>query len=607
MAALVKRQSGVGSLASPWLVVATLMLLIAAGWSLLTLREHLIVQHARELRIQELDGAIRHLDEVLTMSARMAAATGDAKWEERYHAYEPRLDRAIKDLIALSPETFNTQVGRDTDAANQKLVEMETRSFDLVRSGDRLGAQRELFSGEYEAQKAVYARGMEQAESALSATVAREDDLLTLRLELLSAACAVAILTFGYRRIRLAKLRAAWAAEAAQLRIKTMEAATQAKSEFLANMSHEIRTPMTAIVGFAELLTDPLQPAAERANCVQTIRRNGDHLLSIVNDILDLSKIEAGKMTVERISCSPLQILHDVVSLMQVRAAAGGLQLRTECRLPLPRHIFSDPVRVRQVLLNLVGNSLKFTEQGGVTVTLGYDAGGVLTFKVRDTGIGMSAEQVSRLFQPFTQADNSTTRKFGGTGLGLSISKRLVEMLGGELSAESIPKQGSTFTFRLFVGPATDLISDEREIAIVTEVAGVQAPGRVPLAGRILLAEDGPDNQRLISFHLRNAGAEVVIAENGRIAMDLALAAGASEPFDLILMDMQMPEMDGYTATMLLRERGYTRPIVALTAHAMQGDRQRCLAAGCDDYLTKPIDRTKLLRACASHIVRPAA
>jgi len=552
------------------------------------------------------------------MSARMAATTSDPKWEARYLAREPLLDAAIKDLISLSPVAFDTRVGRETDSANQKLVAMERASFELARSGDREGARQRLFSGAYEDQKAAYVRGMEQAETTLRSTVAGEDKSLTFRLEMLSSASAAAVLLFVCLWIRAARLRSAWAALLAQQRIDTMEAATRAKSEFLANMSHEIRTPMTAIVGFAELLTDPRQPEAERANCVQTIRRNSDHLLSIVNDILDLSKIEAGKMTLERVACSPARILHDVVSLMQVRAASTGLVLRIEHAFPLPRHICSDPVRIRQVLLNLVGNSLKFTERGSVTIAMSFRPGdgdggpGELAFEVRDTGIGMTHEHVSRLFQPFTQADSSMSRRFGGTGLGLSISKRLVEMLGGSLSAVSAPDRGSTFTFRLAVEACdqAELVHDEGEIAVVCEAPNAPVAEHVILRSRILLAEDGPDNQRLICFHLRKAGAQVVVADNGRLAVDLALAAegpGGGPPFDLILMDMQMPEMDGYAAASALRRARYPRPIVALTAHAMQGDRERCIAAGCDDYLTKPIDRASLMRACAQYSVLRAA
>ncbi len=400
------------------------------------------------------------------------------------------------------------------------------------------------------------------------------------------------------------------------------DAANRAKSEFLANMSHEIRTPMGAIIGYADLLIDPAQPAEERAQCIQVIRRNGEHLLGLINDILDISKIEAGRMTVEEIETSPVQLAEEVVSLLHMRAAGKGITLRLEHALPLPR-FSSDPLRVRQVLMNIVGNAIKFTDTGGVVLRTSMDVDPapdgrrLLRFQITDTGIGMSPEQLARLFRPFTQADTSMTRRFGGTGLGLMISQRLMGMLGGDIRISSEAGKGTAVTLTLAVRPTGELI----ESAIAPAPAGppVSPPAAgatvqkaaPPLQGRrILLAEDGPDNQRLISFHLRRAGADVTIAENGRHAVDAALRSlldGA--PFGLVLMDMQMPELDGYSATGLLRKKGWTRPIVALTAHAMSGDRERCLRAGCDDYMTKPVDKQALLAMCARWLAveRPAA
>jgi signal transduction histidine kinase/ActR/RegA family two-component response regulator len=604
------------------LAVVILILLIAVGWSFVILQKHESQQHTRQLNIQQLTGAIRHLDEVLTMSARMAAATGDLKWEDRYRSFEPKLDAAIKELIAISPEAFDSEVGRETDEANQQLVAMETRSFELVRAGDTAGARIELFSGAYELQKVKYAQGMAVAEAELRRLVSSEDDAVQARLRIITAASMasiVSVLTIGGVWLRIARRRAERDAQVAQERLELIELGTRAKSEFLANMSHEIRTPMTAIVGYAELLTDPLQPAQERANCVQIIRRNGEHLLTIVNDILDLSKIEAGKMTVERIACSPVQIVHEVLSLMRIRAKTADISLLSDLQFPIPRTIDSDPVRLRQIILNLVGNSIKFTKQGSVTVALKLqspheaDSSAQLVFEIRDTGIGMTDEQVAKLFRPFTQADSSMSRRFGGTGLGLTISRRLIEILGGSIEVSSTIGAGSTFTVTLPVACSADadLIRLESEVAIVAEAPPSDAPvAPVRLHGRILLAEDGVDNQRLLTLHLRKAGAEVMVVENGRIAIDQILdplrPLGAA-PFDLILMDMQMPDMDGYTATSILRQRGFTGPIVALTAHAMQGDRERCLSAGCTDYLTKPINKERLLSVCHEHMTHRRA
>jgi len=376
------------------------------------------------------------------------------------------------------------------------------------------------------------------------------------------------------------------------------ESASRAKSAFVANMSHEIRTPMTAILGYADLLGQTQQSAEQRNNCVQTIRRNGQHLLSIINDILDVSKIEAGKMTVEKIACSPIQLVNDVASLMRIRAKDKQLAFDVRYIGAIPETIISDPTRVRQVLMNLVGNALKFTQTGGVKVivSMGEARGrepGRLRFDVVDTGMGLTLKQQESLFKPFVQADESTTRKFGGTGLGLTISKRLAEMLGGDITVRSVSGNGSTFSLTVHPGDLTNVRMIETP-QIDATLYGEQADHLDPtqqLAGRVLVAEDGPDNQVLVSFYLEQAGLDVTLVENGRLACEAALdAARIGKPFDAILMDMQMPEMDGYAATEHLRKSGYQHPIIAFTAHAMGGDREKCIACGCNDFAVKPID-----------------
>jgi PAS domain S-box-containing protein len=412
----------------------------------------------------------------------------------------------------------------------------------------------------------------------------------------------------GFSKI-VRDIRSFKAAEAElDLARRTAEDANQSKSEFLANMSHEIRTPMTAILGFADVLdTDGdfcVNPSFARG-AIQTIRSNANHLLTIINDILDMSKIDAGKMTVERIEVSPTTIVDEVASLMQPQAVGKGIYVEIQYDSTVPTKIKSDPTRLRQILLNLVGNAIKFTEVGKVTLHTRYlPECNSLQFRVVDSGLGMSEEQRKLIarFGAFSQADNSTTRRFGGTGLGLRISSSLAKMLGGSIQVESELGKGSVFTVTVDAGniEGIELIRPEASpLAKSSEtkpvVASVQPqPNALPLAGlRILLAEDGPDNQRLISFHLKKAGAEVTIAENGLLAAEII--ESNVHPFDLVFMDMQMPELDGYGATKRLRDGGYKLPILALTAHAMDSDRQKCLDAGCDDYTTKPISRQSLI------------
>jgi signal transduction histidine kinase/ActR/RegA family two-component response regulator len=381
------------------------------------------------------------------------------------------------------------------------------------------------------------------------------------------------------------------------------EAANVAKSDFLANMSHEIRTPMTAILGFADVVLENVTDEVS-VNGLKTIQKNGHHLLEIINDILDLSKIESNKIEIDWTQCSPCQIVKDVISLMQVRANAKGLALEVTYDGPIPQHIQSDETRLRQALINLVGNAIKFTETGTIRIVTRLSVESLIEFDVVDSGIGMTEEQLSKLFQPFAQADTSTTRNFGGTGLGLTISKRFAEMLGGSIDVSSVAGEGSTFTLSVATGTldGVKMISGSDEVEVLTQEDQRSTGKKVGLDCRILLAEDGPDNQRLISFVLQKAGADVTVADNGQIAFDLASQArDEGSPFDVILMDMQMPVLDGYGATKKLREAGYTGPIIALTAHAMAGDRKKCTDAGCDEYTTKPIDKPKLLELVAHY------
>lgn len=394
------------------------------------------------------------------------------------------------------------------------------------------------------------------------------------------------------------------------------EAANLAKSRFLASMSHEIRTPVTAILGYADIMrehTGPPMTPVQQAQMLDTIRNAGRHLLIVINDILDLSKIEAEKMTVEKIATPVCEILHEVESLMRARALGKGVSLKVQLAAPIPDSIISDPTRLRQILLNLTGNAVKFTSQGSVTVTARPIASSDGTSKqlvidVEDTGPGMGEEQARNLFTAFGQADTSMTRKFGGTGLGLIISRKLAELMGGDVKLEyTTPGKGSCFRFELPLNAALGANMVSNLDAVKSNSSLENENGEVALKGRVLLAEDGPDNQRLIAYHLRKAGASVEIADNGRIALEmLAVAQAKGDKYDLLLTDMQMPEVDGYTLASTLRQRGSMIAIVALTAHAMAEDRERCLASGCDDYASKPIDRTALIATCAAWSGKPS-
>ena len=404
--------------------------------------------------------------------------------------------------------------------------------------------------------------------------------------------------------------------ETIQQQKEEAEAANRAKSQFLANMSHEIRTPLTAILGFAENLLDTSQAEAERRSAAETIHRNGEHLLHVINDILDLSKIEAGRLDVELIPVSPVHLIAEIMSVMRVRADAKQLPLVLKYLSPMPDHVRTDPTRLRQILINLIGNAIKFTAEGRVELHVeciqSSGPGDVarLRLSIIDTGIGLSDEQMQKLFQPFMQADGSTTRRFGGTGLGLSISRRLARMLGGDVTVSSQPGRGSTFVVVLQTGPLNDATWCQDPSEAITPLSGRELNSPVQdfrLSCRILLAEDSPDNQRLISALLKKSGVDVVLADNGELAVSLVWQEFRhGHPFDVVLMDMQMPVLDGYSATRKLRSMGYLEPIVALTANAMRGDRQQCLDAGCDDYATKPIQRLELLRTIASFLPKRA-
>lgn len=378
------------------------------------------------------------------------------------------------------------------------------------------------------------------------------------------------------------------------------EMANQTKSFFLANMSHEIRTPIGAVLGFAELLKDRELGHEDRNQFLEVIIRNGKALTKIIDDILDLTKVESGNLEVESLEVSIFELIDDVLEVFQESTRAKGISLQAHIAKDTPSRILSDPTRIRQILINIVGNAVKFTEHGGVTIDVrAADSDGLKTrfiIAIKDSGIGISKDQAKRLFQPFTQANNSTSRKYGGTGLGLVISKRLANALGGDISIEdcSTPK-GCTVIFTFSAIVSQNSLNQKQTVG--KQVNFVEKKNLVLQDVRILIADDSSDNRALVQLILSKQGARVSRAKNGLEAFRM----GMDETFDIILMDIQMPEMDGYEATRALRKAGFKKPIIAISAHAMPEDRTKTLSAGCNEHLTKPLNQEELIEVIGRH------
>lgn len=391
------------------------------------------------------------------------------------------------------------------------------------------------------------------------------------------------------------------------------DAANRAKTHFLANMSHEIRTPLNSIMGFAELMQLGNMTESDFDKSLSTIRRNGHQLIKIIDEILDISKVEAGRLEVEQTQADLHSIISEVHALMEIQAKEKNLTLEFSCIGKVPEKIQTDPLRLRQILVNIVGNAIKFTTAGSVKAEVEWKKNvnqdsGRITIAVTDSGVGIDPDQANRLFQPFQQVDSSTTRKFGGTGLGLALSRRLARALDGDVYLrESNEGQGSTFVVEV----ATPLLEESgwfTKIRDINETLAQQhkfndsSKKTKPILEnvRVLVVDDAMDNRTLLSRFLIAAGALVETAVNGQEGIDKAM----SDDFAVVLMDIQMPQVDGYEATAQLRSNGYKRPIIALTAHALKEERDKSLRAGCDDHLTKPIDKSTLISQVAKHAGR---
>ena len=751
-------------------ILLTSLVLGWLGWNTYDSYHTARVILERQFRLQELQGAILHLDEVLTMSARLGAATGDAFWEQRYRSYEPVLDNAIKEVIRLEPDAYSGAGAAQTDTANLKLVELEHRAFALVRQARRKEAYDILSSGEYETQKRIYSQGMthvaDQLRKKTGQLMASQQTKTVLDLAAVGVALPILLIAWVVALRLLHRWKRHLAASNRQLDLQAKalldlnadldrrveertselhanqellraakevaEEASRAKSEFLANMSHEIRTPMNGVLGMTELALST-ELTAEQREYIGMIKSSADSLLVVINDILDFSKIEAGMLDLEVADFDVGEVLEPALKVLALQAEQKGLELNWHVQPGAMLAVVGDATRLRQIIVNLVGNAIKFTERGEVNVRVNAGAGEDeimrLHFMIQDTGIGIPEEKQRLIFEPFNQVDSSVTRRYGGTGLGLTISRRLVDIMGGRIWLESVPGEGSKFHFEVpfRVGQAVPVIggmealqgiaalvvddnytnrrileevlsfwsmcpmlaSDARTalkyvqketdagrpfqlilvdghmpevdgftlvemirrdprldgIAIIMLTSGGQrgdavrcrelgvaayltkpigqqallrailgALGSPPMHARepvpeacpsgrtivkplrVLVAEDNVVNQRVVSRLLRKEGHQVAIATNGREALDQL----SREDFDLVLMDIQMPEMDGLEATAAIRKleehHGGHVPIVALTAHAMKTDQERCLAAGMDGYLAKPIRAEDLFR-----------
>ena len=383
------------------------------------------------------------------------------------------------------------------------------------------------------------------------------------------------------------------------------DAANQAKTDFLANMSHEIRTPLNAIIGMAELLEYDF-PHADVKHCLKTIHTSGDVLLSLINDILDFSKIEAGQIDLEKVPMDPRMLVEETVSIVLAMASEKRLELKMDTDPSIPDAIFGDAIRLRQVLLNLLMNAVKFTERGEIVIRTKFhadsDGSPIIEFAVSDTGIGINPEQKKLLFKVFSQADISTTRRYGGTGLGLAISQKLVQLMGGVIRVDSTPGNGSTFHFSIPIVLVSRAVSNEK-LGVTPPLENFVLGQRCPLS--VLLAEDNKVNQQVVSLMLNRLGYDAVIVANGLEAVQTL----ERKSFDLILMDIQMPVMSGIEATeKIIRENPLGRPqIIALTANASKEDRSHCLAVGMDDYMVKPLRLDRLALALEESYMRKQA
>ncbi len=494
--------------------------------------------------------------------------------------------------------------------ARDLLNEIDAENYELIWANNLHEARIELTSNFYDVCLVDYTLGSEDGLSLLTEAknlnyncpfiMLTGQDNPQLDKEALNAGAVDYLVKSQLNASRLARaIRYAVARrEMEQERVERLRAESEnrAKSEFLAHLSHELRTPLTAILGYTDLLNKEAT-SDDQIQHLQVIKRNGRHLLNLLNDILDLTKIEAGRLEIDRQSISLPLFLSDLYQLMQVKAIDKNIEFHFLATSRLPEAIITDATRLRQILMNLIGNAIKFTDQGSVqlrinsTIENGHLS---LEFAVIDSGIGISANEFDKLFRPFSQTNNINSRSERGTGLGLAISRQLASCLGGDISVTSEENIGSTFTLKIDAGDPAGVKFSPLNLNLMHELK-TEASIR-NLHANIMVVDDLADVRNLTGFFLESAGANVFYADNGQSAVTSIVAAESSDqPIDLVLMDMQMPGMTGIEATQQLRKQGYSKPVLALTAATMKGERERCLEAGCSDHLSKPIEEFRLL------------